>query len=203
MNRVNVFAIHWCIYEGYGLIRVFTENIRISPTKLWRVWCSRHLEIEYGCHLNEMKIHQLFQWQHYYIQGKRHLLIMENGMSNRPFPRSMRSQGKRPGCGSRQAHRQRSRFQRMTLRYETLTRHYFISKFDFSWVTMTNMGKTEGIFLNLQCDCHRVASIFLKLINQRTYFSTWLPGLTALWINGLSLISRAHLFSIVRTGQIN
>ena len=25
------------------------------------------------------------------------------------------------------------------------------------------MGKTEGIFLNLQCDCHRVASIFIKL----------------------------------------
>ena len=99
---------------------------------------------------------------------------------NRPFPRSMRSQGKRPGCGSRQAHRQRSRFQHMTLRYETLTRHYFIFKFDFSWVTMTNMGKTEGIFLNLQCDCHRVAYIFIKLINQRTYFSTWLPGLTAL-----------------------
>ena len=24
------------------------------------------------------------------------------------------------------------------------------------------MGKPEGIFLNLQCDCHRVASIFIK-----------------------------------------
>ena len=24
------------------------------------------------------------------------------------------------------------------------------------------MGKTEGIFLNFQCDCHRVASIFKK-----------------------------------------
>ena len=24
------------------------------------------------------------------------------------------------------------------------------------------MGKTAGIFLNLQCDCHRVASIFIK-----------------------------------------
>ena len=23
------------------------------------------------------------------------------------------------------------------------------------------MGKTEGIFLNLQCNCHRVASIFI------------------------------------------
>ena len=34
---------------------------------------------------------------------------------------------------------------------------------------MTNMGKTEGILINLQCDCHRVASIFIKLINQRTY----------------------------------
>ena len=40
MNRVNVFAIHRrCINEGYGLIQVFTENIRISPTKLWRVCC--------------------------------------------------------------------------------------------------------------------------------------------------------------------
>ena len=24
------------------------------------------------------------------------------------------------------------------------------------------MGKIEGIFQNLQCDCHRVASIFIK-----------------------------------------
>ena len=37
MNRVNVFAIHRCINEGYGLIQIFTEKIRISPTKLWRV----------------------------------------------------------------------------------------------------------------------------------------------------------------------
>ena len=41
MNRVNVFAIHRCINEGYGLIQIFTEKIRISPTKLWRVcWFS-------------------------------------------------------------------------------------------------------------------------------------------------------------------
>ena len=33
---------------------------------------------------------------------------------------------------------------------------------------MTNMGTTEGIFLNLQCDCHRVASIFIKT-DQSTY----------------------------------
>ena len=26
--------------EGYGLIQIFTEKIRISPTKLWRVWAS-------------------------------------------------------------------------------------------------------------------------------------------------------------------
>ena len=32
------------------------------------------------------------------------------------------------------------------------------------------MGKPEGIFLNLQCDCHSVASIFIKLINQRNKF---------------------------------
>ena len=30
------------------------------------------------------------------------------------------------------------------------------------------MDKTEGIFLNLQCDCHRVASIFYKT-DQSTY----------------------------------
>ena len=105
-------------------------------------------------------------------------VVLVPALTNRPFPQSMRSQGKRLGCGSRQACRPRSRFQRMTLRWETLTGHYF--KFDFSWVTMTSMDKTEGIFLNLQCNCHRVASIFIKLINQRTYFSTWLPGLTAL-----------------------
>ena len=42
------------------------------------------------------------------------------------------------------------------------------------------MGKTEGIFLNLQCDCHRVESMFIKLINQYTSFSTLLPNVTAL-----------------------
>ena len=42
------------------------------------------------------------------------------------------------------------------------------------------MSKTEGIFLNLQCDCHIVASIFIKLNNHRTNFSTWLPDLAAL-----------------------
>ena len=30
------------------------------------------------------------------------------------------------------------------------------------------MGKTEGIFLNLQCNCHIVGSIIIKLINHRT-----------------------------------
>ena len=34
---------------------------------------------------------------------------------NRPSPRSMRSQGKRPGCGSRQACRPRRRFRRIGL----------------------------------------------------------------------------------------
>ena len=56
----------------------------------------------------------------------------------------------------------------MTLRLETLTGRYFILKFDFSLGIMTNMGTTEGIFLNLQCDCHRVASIFRKT-DQSTY----------------------------------
>ena len=67
------------------------------------------------------------------------------------------------------------------------------------------MGKPEAIFLNLQCDCHRVASrpIFIKLINQRTNFITWLPDLTALGINGVYLNSQAHIFSILRTGVIH
>ena len=56
------------------------------------------------------------------------------------------------------------------------------------------MGKTEGIFLNLQCDCHIVASMFIKLINLYTNFSTLLPNVTALWINGVSLNSLAHTF---------
>ena len=68
----------------------------------------------------------------------------------------------------------------MTLRYETLTGHCFILKFDLSWDIRINTGKTEGIFLNLQCDYHRVTSIFIKLINDRTNFSTWLPDLTEL-----------------------
>ena len=65
------------------------------------------------------------------------------------------------------------------------------------------MGKTEGIFLNLQCDCHRVASIFIKRINHYTNASTLLPNVTALWINGVALNSLAHTFSIVRTGLIH
>ena len=59
------------------------------------------------------------------------------------------------------------------------------------------MGKPEGIFLNWQCDCHRVASILIKLINQRTNFITWLPDLTALGINGLSLNSQAKKNAIL------
>ena len=58
------------------------------------------------------------------------------------------------------------------------------------------MGKPEGIFLNLQCDCH-------GLINQRTNFITWLPDLTALGINGVSLNTQAHIFSTIRMGLIN
>ena len=77
---------------------------------------------------------------------------------------------------------------------ETLTVHYFMFKFDLSWGIRTKMGKTEGIFLNLQCDCHRVASMFIKLINIYTDFSTLLPNVTALWINGVSLNSLAHTF---------
>ena len=108
----------------------------------------------------------------------------------------MRSQGKRPGCGSHVKRVDHGCFQRMTLRQETLTGHYFILKFDLSWGIRTKMGKTEGIFLNLQCDCHRVASIFIKRINHYTNFSTLLPKVTALWIglNGVSINSWAHTF---------
>ena len=56
----------------------------------------------------------------------------------------------------------------LLFREETLTRHYFKLKFDFSWGIRTNMGKTEGIFLNLQCNCHIVGSIIIKLIIHRT-----------------------------------
>ena len=59
-------------------------------------------------------------------------------------------------------------FDALLFREETLTRHYFILKFDFSWGIRTYIGKTEGIFLNLQCNCHIVGSIILKLINHRT-----------------------------------
>ena len=31
MNRVNVFAIHRCINEGYGLIQIFTEKYGFPP----------------------------------------------------------------------------------------------------------------------------------------------------------------------------
>ena len=72
-------------------------------------------------------------------------------------------------------------FDALLFRKEILTGHYFILKFDLSCQSIrTNMGKTEGIFFNLQCNCHRVASMFIKLINHRTNFSTWLPDLTAL-----------------------
>ena len=59
-------------------------------------------------------------------------------------------------------------FDALLFREETLTRHYFILKFDFSWGIRTDMGKTEGIFINLQCNCHIVGSILIKLINHRT-----------------------------------
>ena len=124
-------------------------------------------------------------------------------LRNRRFRWSMRSKVKRPGRGSGQACRPRRCCGRMTFSLNTLTGHYFILKFDLSSGIRTNMGKPEGMFLNLQCDCHRVASIFIKLINQRTNFITWLPDLTALGINGISLNSQAHIFSILRTGLIN
>ncbi len=73
----------------------------------------------------------------------------------------------------------RDAFDAFLLHKEMLTGHYFILKFDLSWGIKTNMGNTEEIFLNLQCNCLRIVSI-IKLINHRTNFSTWLPDLTAL-----------------------
>ena len=100
----------------------------------------------------------------------------------------MHSQGKRPGCGS---HVKRVDHGDA---FNALTGHYFILKFDLSWGIRTKMGITEGICLNLQCDCHRVESKFIKRINHYTNFSTLQPYVTALWINGVSLNSRAHTF---------
>ena len=74
----------------------------------------------------------------------------------------------------------------MTLRQETLAGHYLIFKFDFSWVTMTDMGKTEGIFLNLQCDCYRVASVFIKT-DRSTYLFQHLAGIFDSAMNKWSL----------------
>ena len=59
-------------------------------------------------------------------------------------------------------------FDALLFREETLVRHYFILKFDLSCGIRANMGNTEGIFLNLQCNCHTVGSIIIKLINHRT-----------------------------------
>ena len=56
------------------------------------------------------------------------------------------------------------------------------------------MSKTEGIFLNLQCNCHRVASMFIKLINLYTNFSTLLPNVTAL-CSVLPRIEKGHFCS--------
>ena len=56
MNRVNVFAIHRCINEGYGFIRIFTEKIRISHTKLWRVCACRHIGTNWGASVKTLRI---------------------------------------------------------------------------------------------------------------------------------------------------
>ena len=65
---------------------------------------------------------------------------------DRRFPRSMHSQGKRPGRGSRQACRPQRHFHTFLFRKETLTRHYFIFKFDLSLGIRTNMGKLKEFF---------------------------------------------------------
>ena len=71
-------------------------------------------------------------------------------------------------------------FDALLFREETLKRHYFKLKFDFSCGIRPNMGKTEGIFLNLQCNCRIVGSIIIKTDHSPYNFSTWLPDLTAL-----------------------
>ena len=80
-------------------------------------------------------------------------------------------------------------FDALLFREETLTRHYFILKFDFSWGIRTNMGKTEGIFLNWQCNCHIVGSIIKKLITtvQFQYMDARFDSANAAIKNGVSL----------------
>ena len=51
------------------------------------------------------------------------------------------------------------------------------------------MGKTEGIFLNLQCNCHIVGSIIIKLSNhlQFQYTAARFDSANAAVKNGVSL----------------
>ena len=65
------------------------------------------------------------------------------------------------------------------------------------------MGKTEGTFLNLQCDCHRVASMFIKRINLYTNFKFAAKCDSAYGYMVSPSIAWRILFSIVRTGLIN
>ena len=81
-------------------------------------------------------------------------------------------------------------FGALLFREETLTRHYFILKFHLSWGIRTNMGKTEGIFLNLQCNYHIVGSIIIKLITitvQFQYMAGRFDSANAAIQNGVSL----------------
>ena len=48
------------------------------------------------------------------------------------------------------------------------------------------MGKTEGIFLNLQCNCHIVGYIIIKLINHRIMAARF-DSANAAIKNGVSL----------------
>ena len=66
------------------------------------------------------------------------------------------------------------------------------------------MGKPEGIFLNLQCDCHRVACcIYIYKTDQSAYQFHHLAARFDSARNKWSLNSQAHIFSILRTGLIN
>ena len=80
----------------------------------------------------------------------------------------MRSQGNVSVAGHVKRVDHDDAFDALVFRKEILTGHYFVLKFDLSWGIRTNMSKTEGIFLNLQCNCHTVAFIIIKLINHLT-----------------------------------
>ena len=65
-------------------------------------------------------------------------------LHNRPFPRSMRSQGKRPGCGSRRACRPRRRFRRIDVSLGNVDGSLFHIKIWFVMGHQDQYGKNWG-----------------------------------------------------------